>query len=583
MILRRATITVCLLVLALGAGFCDDALMGRYDSQQMGYTEEKLEAPLMLTWQYTAARFRGNTAAPVIAGNSVYFAAGDCVYCVDLYSGNFLWRYPQEQSLTSTVKATPAINGDYLYFGTGDGKLYCLDRYEGKFEWFFETRGALRCPPVIDSGTMFLGSNDNSIYAIDAETGDMVWPKPFTARDDFANGIAVGSGMVVGSSMDGNFYGINQSSGKLRWIFRLPSAPVKTSPIIADNVAIIAVGNVVYGLTARSGQARWMIQLPSDASTTPASDGVDLFVPCRDKKLYCYNISGRTPALKWTQPADIGAVCSSSPTVTDEIVFVTAARGIVAGFSTIDGSLKWRYIAAPSGINTPGATFTDALTSPVIANGSLFVLTDDGVLNCFTKTSPDTAPPDPFFLTPANGVRMSGAPPIKISAALWDAGSGVDFGSATLTLDGESKDYEIDYSTSTVSFSTEIGDSKSPVKPLKDGSHVIALTVKDYAGNQLTQEWTFVADSSMPPPRRVIKEPAKSTKEPERVDRTRTETRDAQGDQGQSGQPPSPPPPPSMGAPGAPGVPGFPSNRSDRWRGRGERERGFAPQAMPGQ
>ncbi|MGI6296646.1 MAG: PQQ-binding-like beta-propeller repeat protein [Armatimonadota bacterium] len=597
MLLRRAIIAACLLILISGAGLCDDAVMGRYNPQQSSYTPEVFEAPFMLAWQYTATKYSKNKANPLVVGNSCYFATGDRIYCVDLVSGNLKWRYPQEQSLSSTVKATPTVFGGYIYFGTGDGKLYCLDAENGTFEWFFETRASLRCPPVIDEETLYLGSDDNSIYAIDAVTGDMTWPKAFSSRDDFSNGIAVGSGMVVGSSMDGNIYGINESSGKPRWIFRLPSAPVKTSPIMTESITIMALGNTMYGLNTRSGQMKWMVQLPSDATATPATDGVDVFVPCLDKNLYCYTLTGRTPVLKWTQPAEIGGVCSASPTVADKLVFVTASKGIIAAYSTVDGSLKWRYIAAPSGINSPGATFTDISSSPVVANGSLLVLTDDGVLHCFTKNAPDSAAPDFFYLTPANGSRLSGAPPIKISAALWDAGSGVDFGSATLMLDGESKELTTDFATSTVSYTTELGDPKSPVKPLKDGIHVITLTVKDYAGNMLNKEWYFTADSTLPPPRRVIKEPRKSTQEPEAVDRSRQRFRPGDqtqptnpGDQSDSGAPPPPPPPPppgfdhgAPGAPGAPPAPGAMPDRSDRYRGRPSHPGGGYQPPAPGQ
>lgn len=545
MILRRAALLACLLILASSAGFCEDATMGRYSPQQMGFTSEKLEPPLMLAWQFTANKYHGNTAAPVIADGSCYFATGDRIYCVDMETGNNKWRYPQDQSLTSTVKSTPTITNGKLYFGTGDGKLYCLDATTGAFQWFFETRAALRCPPLIEDGTIFLGSDDNSIYAIDAATGDTLWPKPFLSRDDFTNGIAVGAGMVVGSCMDGNLYGVNASSGKLRWVFRMPSAPIKTSPIMTENITIMALGNMMYGLTTRSGQKRWMVQLPSEISATPATDGFDVFVPCRNKKLYCYNISGRAPALKWTEPADVGGIPMSSPTVADQLVYVTGSHGVVSAFSVADGTLKWRYVFAPSSITTPGTTFTDASTSPIVANGALTVLTDDGVLHCFTKSAPDTAPPDVFYLTPANGTRMSGAPPIKFSAALYDAGSGVDFSSATLMLDGESKELTTDLDTSTLSYVTDSGDAKkSVVKPLKDGVHIVTLVVKDYAGNQLTKEWSFTADASMPPPRRVVKEPAKSTKDPT----LRSGSRSQQGNNNNANMAPPAPPPGGQGS-----------------------------------
>lgn len=504
MILRRSVLLASLLLIVSSVGFCDNAIMGRYNPEQNSFTTEKLEPPLILSWEFTATKYRGNPAAPVVADGVCYIACGDRVYAVDVETGNAKWKYPQDQSLTSVVKATPQIIEGRLYFGTADGKLYCLDAETGVFQWFFETRGALRCPPITLDGITYLGCDDNSIYTLDAATGDVAWTKPFVARDDFANGIAVGSGMVVGSSMDGNVYGINASSGKLRWAFRMPSAPVKTSPAMTENITIMAVGNVIYGLTTRSGQRKWMIQLPSEAACTPSTDGIDIFVPCHDKKLYCYNIAGRQPALKWTQPADIGGTPMSSPTIADQIVYVTASHGVVSGYSVADGTLKWRYVFTPSSINASGAAGMDASSSPVVSNGALFVLTDDGVLHCFTKAAPDTTPPDIYSATPANGRQISGSPPIKFSAVIYDQGSGVDFNSAQMTLDADALELKPNFATGSVSYTFDAVDPKqTAVKPLADGLHSVTLTVNDYAGNQSKATWTFVVNNMLPTPKRT--------------------------------------------------------------------------------
>jgi outer membrane protein assembly factor BamB len=563
MIFRRAALFACLLVVASSAAFCDDATCGRYGPQQDSFTAEKLEPPLTLAWEYTTTRHNDNPAAPIVAGDTCYFASGDRVYAVDLQTGNLKWKYPMDVPLTGMVKGTPAIADDQIYFGTGDSKLYCLDAQNGTFQWFFETRGGVRCPPFIQDGILYFGSDDNSIYTIDAANGDTIWARPFTARDDFAVGIAVGAGMIVGSCMDGNMYGIS-ASGRARWMFRLPMAPIKSSPIMTENITIMAVGNSMYGVTTRSGQSKWTIQLPSEVAATPATDGADVFVPCRDKRLYCFNVAGRQPVMnvKWTEPVDIGGTPMSSPTVADGLVYVTAAHGIVAAYSVADGTLKWRYVFVPSQQTSPGAQFTDASSSPVIANGALLVLTDDGVLHCFTKSAPDTAPPDIYNLTPANGTRMSGSPPIKLSAGVYDVGSGADFGSTIMLLDGQPVELTPDLNTSTVSYTTPVGDAKSgAVKPLKDGVHIISLTAKDYAGNQVTKEWSFIADSTLPPPRRAVKPPVgKSTKEPG----TNTSGR-------RTWQPPSrntgenPPGPPDLNAPG-----NYGGRRRGDWRRRGD-------------
>ncbi len=184
-------------------------------------------------------------------------------------------------------------------------------------------------------------------------------------------------------------------------------------------------------------------------------------------------------------------------------------------------------------------------------------MTDDGVLHCFSPEAPDAEAPDVFRMVPVSGLAMSGAPPIKMSAILYDIGSGVDFSSAAMLLDGQPVDSKIDYVTSTISYQTEAGDPDKPVRALKDGVHTITVTAKDYAGNSLNKQWFFIADASLPPPKRVKAE-GKRTAPPGGA----CGSQPGGGNRGsQSGDEPPPPPPPPMagpdsGTPGAPSAPG---------------------------
>jgi len=544
MVYIRALVVAVLLFVVSGSAVRSDFLMARYDASQTGNTSEKIQLPLALSWEYVGNKFENNPASPVVAGNTAVFACGDRVYGVDLTTGSLKWRYPSDQGLGGSVKATPAIYGDNVYFGAGEN-LYCINLQTGTFRWAYQTRGSIRCPPVIVDGIIYFGCDDNSLYAIRADSGEAAW-KPFVVRDDIAIGIAVGAGMVVVSCMDGNVYGITASTGKLRWQpFRLPAAPTDTSPVISENVAIVAVANTMYGLSARSGQLRWMVQLPAEVAATPAVLGYDVYVPCRDKKIYAYSTTGRQPALKWAAPADLGSNPMSSPVIAGDLLWVTGSKGVIAAFSLVDGSLKWRYVAAPSIVTTPTSLYCDAASSPTISNGALLVLTDDGVLHCFTPDAPDHVPPGMFNIMPANGTRMSGAPPIKISAVLYDIGSGIDPSSVTMALDGQPVDTKdkslFDIATGTASYQTEMGGDGKQAVVLKDGVHTITITAKDYAGNLLTKDWYIIADSSLPPPRRTAPatEPGKKEKEPPKKT-----------------QPPATPPtPPSIPGPSTPPTP----------------------------
>lgn len=561
MIYRRAAMAAALLLLISGQAFSADCLMGRYDPSQTGFTSEKLQLPLRLNWEFVGNKFENNPAAPVVSGDTVVFACGDRVYAVDLATGSQKWRYPSDQGLTGSVKGTPAIHRGDVFFGAGEN-LYCISLETGTFKWAYQTRGAIRCAPVISDGVIFFGSDDNRLYAVNAETGEAQWDS-FAARDDIAVGLTVGSGLAIVTCMDGNTYGVLASSGRLRWQpFRLPAAPTETSPIMSESTTIIAVASTMYGLAARSGQLRWMVRLPAEVAATPAVLGVDVFVPCKDKKIYAYSTAGRRPAYKWAVAADLGVTPMSSPTIAGDTVWVTGAKGTVAGYSVEDGSLRWRYTFLPSMVTTPGAQYCDVAASATVANGALLALTDDGVLHCFTPDAADNVAPVAFGMAPASGTAMSGAPPIKMSASLYDVGSGVDPGSVSMLLDGQpvaSLDKPLfDPTTGVVSYETPMGDTEKRAVTLKDGLHTITVIAKDYAGNEIKSDWILITDSSLPPPRRTtpVADPGKKTKEPPKKTETpRTPPNfpgpPNQGNQGNMEMPPPPPPPPApMPAPG---------------------------------
>lgn len=550
MILRcSAILAAC--VLFVGSASASDILMGRADPHQTSYTPEQIQLPVALKWEYTGNKSENNPAAPIVFGKTCFFACGEFVYAVDLDTGAFKWKYPSERGLGGSIKSTPAYYNGSLYFGASDGNLYCLDAVTGTFKWAFPVRGSIRCSPIISDGIIYFGADDDSIYAISADTGDSLWARPFTARDDIAIGIAVSNGVVTAASMDGNVYVVTPT-GRLKTVpFRIPQAPTNTSPVIVENVAVMAVGNSMLGLTTRSNQLRWQVTLPAEAAATPAVSGNDVFVPCRDKKVYAYNVGGRTPVLKWTQPAEIGGMPMSSPTVAGDTLYVTASKGIIAAFSTETGTAKWRYQCSPSPITLLGRGTVDAASSPTIANGSVLVLTDDGVLHCFTADAPDMEAPKPYDMVPANAALLSSAPPIKMSCKLYDLGSGVDFTKASLSLDDQPVDgLKIDPASLSISYIYDTKETGKAVQKLTHGPHNITVTAEDYKGNLLSQSWVFFADDSLPPPKRATPAETKPTRTttppPSRAPSRPTFTPNVPG-----GMPPPPPPPPAP-APAAP-------------------------------
>ena len=181
------------------------------------------------------------------------------------------------------------------------------------------------------------------------------------------------------------------------------------------------------------------------------------------------------------------------------------------------------------------------------------------MLHCFSPDAPDSDAPEIYRTVPKTGLALSGAPPIKMSATLYDTGSGVDLSTVTMQLDHQPVDAKIDYMASTISYKTDVGDPNKPVRSLPNGVHTITVTAKDYAGNIATKEWFFIADSSLPPPKRVKTE-GKRTKAPgsKSADQNSKEYHDSQQNQAPEENSPPPPPPPMPAPEGQGGAPGGP-------------------------
>lgn len=95
-----------------------------------GYTEEQLAFPLKLAWRHITERFPENPSSPAIADGVAYFCSNGRIYAINAETGSLKWRYPEE-SLTASIKTSPLIGDELVYFAAGDGNLYAIDKEAG--------------------------------------------------------------------------------------------------------------------------------------------------------------------------------------------------------------------------------------------------------------------------------------------------------------------------------------------------------------------------------------------------------------------------------------------------------------------
>ena len=557
----------CLVCLSPAGVRAEDWVLPRNNSRLTNSTLEPMRLPLALAWRFgTGSTDPGNRSQPAVIGNTVVFAAGRRVYALDALTGARKWVYPADQPLGAVIRSSIAIYSNRVYFGASDGDLYQLALSDGRLIGVYHTGGPVRSSPVIEDGRLFIGSDDNALHSVDPLTGEPFWLGGFRTRDDVPTIPAVAGGLVYFASRDTFLYAAGAQTGRLFWMYRIPVPVININPVVGGDSVYITAGSQLISFSARGGVRRWQLTFPAEIAAPPAMADQVLYVPLRNGKMYAVLTTGK---LAWEKPVETVFPVRCSPMVAGNTVVTAAERGVISAFDIGSGQLMWRYVLPPI-VEAGKKRFNNVEAPPVWSNGALYVVADDGALYCFRPDAPDDEAPEIFFLTPSPGMQVSGSPPLRMSAAIEDRGSGIVPDSVVMLLDGQPVEHQLDPDSGTVSYSTPLGAMQTP---LQDGRHEVTVQALDWKGNALDFTWSFVVDNTLPKPRvraprpaapaaaRTGRQPGVEEPQPavnERRGWGRGRGRDQEFPERQPDEipPMPPPPPPPPGGPGMEGPPG---------------------------
>lgn len=161
--------------------------------------------------------------------------------------------------------------------------------------------------PVVSGALLFVVSDSGKIYALKRGTGKEVWVYDFRA-----DGVTVASGapllygdaVIVGvtgkdcaSNQRGYIYSLEQQTGRLAWKTSVPGA--RTKPVQIESIAVFGTGRDEWiSVDLRAGKLKWKFGIRDPrgecfASSSPATDGVDIVVATHDGKLHGLDAGGR--------------------------------------------------------------------------------------------------------------------------------------------------------------------------------------------------------------------------------------------------------------------------------------------------
>lgn len=252
--------------------------------------------------------------------------ASDTVLCLDAKSGKEIWRFEKETTPVGRNAASTPCIADGKVFAVGAYRAYCLNADSGKVLWDLEIKNkGPAASPLYAEGKFFL--LDSGLKALNAENGEEMWLQK-KVNNKNASPVAWGKAKALTIACQGSaeFIGVNGNTGEIRWEV---SGGGDSTAAIDQN--LVAVQN------QRSDSGLVVHRITED----------------RIEKIWEHLYTSRR--------------YSSSPLVfKDKVYLLGASRHLCADLKT--GKILW---------NQPAKS---EISSPILADGKLFVLENNGAL-----------------------------------------------------------------------------------------------------------------------------------------------------------------------------------------------------------
>lgn len=366
---------------------------GGYPTHAMQHTQAS--GPLNVAWRQSFGEGSDNDrrliARPVVADGRIYsIDANGTVFAHSADNGSRLWSRrlegPNRRDRMSFGGAVAYDNGR-VYAHSGFNYFVALDADTGSEVWRAQTLVPFHGAPTVADGRIFVTSDDNELIAIEADTGNVMWTYQGiveTARLLTAPSPAVLGDLVVAPFASGELIALRVQNGNPIWSDSLTGATGMTalsdindvagSPVIMDNtVYAMSHSGLLAAISLRTGERLWT--QPAGSAHAPWVAGDYLFITTREAEIVCLNRhDGR---VLWITQLDLfenpnkrrNRIAWTGPVLAGGRVFVASSDGQARILNAFDGTIIREMDLRD-----------DVFVGPVIANETVYVLTDEARL-----------------------------------------------------------------------------------------------------------------------------------------------------------------------------------------------------------
>lgn len=333
-------------------------------------------------------------ASPVVGGGTLFVVDTQAVvHAFDAATGAAKWNYRMPitgKNEDSAFGGGVSYANGRAYATNGVGDVVALDAANGNVVWAAKPAGPLRGAPTMAFNSVFVMTQDNQIIALNSADGKVLWNQSASTGQTGVFGVgapAAGQGTVIAGYSSGELIAYRYENGREVWADALARTNISTEvgaltdvdadPII-ENGRVYALGQggrmAAYELI--SGQRIWELNLAG--ISTPAVAGEWIFTLTDDARLL--NIARSTGKVRWLTQLEqwrnpkkkADRIFWTGPVLAGSRLWVANSRGEVMSVDVTNGTAaSFRQLKTP--VSNP----------PIVANQTLYVLDDNGVIHAY--------------------------------------------------------------------------------------------------------------------------------------------------------------------------------------------------------
>ncbi len=334
------------------------------------------------------------TAIPIVYDKKIFtMDAQGTVRAISAENGGVLWSFstvPDSKSSfdylhpfhTNNVSRAGfgggiAADAGKIFVATGYGTIIALDAGTGQPVWNKKLNIPIREAPTAADGRVFVVNSESELYCLKATDGSELWTQkglPESAAVLTSASPAVAGNMVYVPYPSGEITAIDVKSGQPKWTDSLAKGSINSSATaigeaarpVVDGTTVFAMsrGGQLIATSKDKGERLWTRDI--SGSQTPWVAGDTLFVVDTTGKLIA--LTRKDGKVRWVTPLP-GEGRWSGPVLAGGKLWLASSEGLFVGVDAASGS-----IGMQTNLGSP------VMITPVVAEGRLYVLTDEAKL-----------------------------------------------------------------------------------------------------------------------------------------------------------------------------------------------------------